>query len=364
MSKQMIGWSCALVALGGWVVSERLAAQPQQNPFDNGAVRQVERVVQKSAALRSAEERINFTLNQKLKSPLDYDGEQLDIVLEAIADEYGLTIVFDKAALDEVAISPELEVTIKLRNVSLRSALKLMLREPGLEDLTFIIEDEVLLITTQETMCETLRVLVYQVSDLLDASPRRYNSADLTSNYDQLIDVIVACVAVDTWSENGGAEGEIQAFSPGLLVITQTSHVHGQVQDLLTKLRQAKQQMIVSDSAASAKAKPITQGFAIELKPGDNPEKVQKQLAVAIKKSVDWVAIEGAVAENQTWLEVLPDRVLVRHVPKVIEQVAIVLSDMHVLDPAKMQTWQSNGRGIRSTGSGGGGFGGGGGGYF
>ncbi len=40
---------------------------------------------------------------QPLKTPLRYDGEQLNLILEAIADEYKIPIVFDKAALDEVA---------------------------------------------------------------------------------------------------------------------------------------------------------------------------------------------------------------------------------------------------------------------
>ncbi len=120
------------------------------------------------SARSKAEEGIQAALRETLRTPLNYDGgEQLNIVLEGIADEYKIPIVFDDAALDELAISPESEVTISLRNVSLRSALNLMLKEPGLEDLTYVIDEEVLLITTEEKANETLKVKVYPVADLV-----------------------------------------------------------------------------------------------------------------------------------------------------------------------------------------------------
>ncbi len=119
------------------------------------------------SARSKAEERIQAALRETLKTPLDYEAEPLNIVLEAIALEYNIPIVFDKAALDEVAISAESEVTIKLRNVSLKSALNLMLKEPGLDELTYVIDDEVLLITTEEKANETLKVKVYPVADLV-----------------------------------------------------------------------------------------------------------------------------------------------------------------------------------------------------
>ncbi|NOZ41371.1 MAG: VWA domain-containing protein, partial [Planctomycetes bacterium] len=119
------------------------------------------------SARSKAEESIQAALRETLKTPLNYEAEPLNIVLEAIADEYNIPIVFDKAALDEVAISAESEVSIVLRNVSLKSALNLMLKEPGLEELTYVIDDEVLLITTEEKANETLKNKVYPVADLV-----------------------------------------------------------------------------------------------------------------------------------------------------------------------------------------------------
>ncbi len=119
------------------------------------------------SARSKAEESIQAALRLPLKAPLRHDGEQLNIILETIQEEYNIPIVFDRAALDEVAISSESEVTVNLRNVSLRSALNIMFKEPGLEDLTYVIDEEVLLITTKEKADETLKVKVYPVADLV-----------------------------------------------------------------------------------------------------------------------------------------------------------------------------------------------------
>ncbi len=336
MSKQAIGWSCALALLVGLAVKGQLAAQAQDDSFDVKTIRPpAERAQQAEPGKKSAEERIESTLDQPLKTPLSFHDELLNIVLEQIAHEYDLPIVFDKAALDEVAISPESEVTISLRNISLRSALNLMLKEPGLEDLCFVVEDEVLLITTEEKANETVKTLVYRVDDLVNESTQRFNSAAQSGDYNPLIDVIVACVDHDSWNENGHGEGEIQPLSPGMLVVSQTQRVHGQIEKLLGKIRQAKGKKVNAENSTSKMATLITKGFALNMEQGENPEAIRKQLGEAIKKSVNWDAAEGSPVEKEAWLEVLPDRVLARHTPTVIKQVEIVLEDMRVHFPVQ-----------------------------
>ena len=178
MSKQVIWLSCALVAVVGLAVSGPLVAQqPVADSFGAGEVHQAQPpAVQVRTVAQDAEQRINTALDQRLKTPLNYDGEQLDIVLAAIADEYDIPIVFDKAALDEVAISPESEVTVNFRNISLQSALKIMFKEPGLEDLCYVVDEEVLLITTQERANETLQTKVYRIDDFECFASIEYNS--------------------------------------------------------------------------------------------------------------------------------------------------------------------------------------------
>ena len=114
-----------------------------------------------------SEERIQSALRQPLKAPLEFTDLPLNEILEIIEDEYDIPIIIDTAALDEVVISPDVEISVDIRNVSLRSALNLMLRQPGVEDLTFVIDEEVLQITTQDRADSTLKVKVYPVADLV-----------------------------------------------------------------------------------------------------------------------------------------------------------------------------------------------------
>ena len=115
------------------------------------------------SASSSAEENINNALRGPLNpSGLQFVEEPLNNVIDVIKEEYDIPIMFDEAALEELGITSDTEVTINLRNVSLRSALNhLLSRSPGLEDLTYVIDDEVLLITTEDRANETLTVKVY-----------------------------------------------------------------------------------------------------------------------------------------------------------------------------------------------------------
>lgn len=117
-----------------------------------------------------AEIRINNALQGPLTSVgLDFPETPLEEVIDFLRDEYNVPIQLDAAALDELGISPDDPVNVNLNNVSLRSALRIMLKPL---DLTYIIEDEVLLITTEEYAETRLVVKVYPVGDLvIDKTP-------------------------------------------------------------------------------------------------------------------------------------------------------------------------------------------------
>lgn len=117
-----------------------------------------------------AEIRINSALQGPLTSVgLDFPETPLEEVIDFLRDEYNIPIQLDAAALDELGISPDDPVDVNLNNVSLRSAMRIMLKPL---DLTYIIEDEVLLITTEEYAETRLVVKVYPVGDLvIDKTP-------------------------------------------------------------------------------------------------------------------------------------------------------------------------------------------------
>ncbi len=254
MSRFSVGAVCALLTLTGLTMSGHLGAQEENNSPGLEAADQAE--------VENAEERIEAILDQWLKSPLEFEEEPLFDACAQIADEYALPIMFDNAALDEVAISPDIEVTLApVQNVMLRSALNLMLKQPGLGDLTYIIENEVLLFTTEERANESLITRVYRVdgfdcgesvsgsksfSQSQDrggrrpekfAQPNRSTTCHQVDFYGSLPQVIVNCIESDSWQINGTGEGEIHVMKPGILVVSQTRKVHRKIIEFLADLR-------------------------------------------------------------------------------------------------------------------------------
>lgn len=176
-------------------------------------------------------------IEQALAGPLhstglDYADQPLQDVVTQLSDEYGIPIQIDKRALEEAGIATDSAINVTLHNISLRSALKLALRNLPL---TWIIQDEVLMITTKEVAESHLDTCVYNVEGLVDDSDPKSVKA--------LIDVIYSCVQVDTWAVNGGGQAEVRPLPSGLLVVSQTPAVQEEVSALLTKIRKMREQV-------------------------------------------------------------------------------------------------------------------------
>ena len=88
-------------------------------------------------------------IEKALASPtqVDFVETPLQDVIDYLKDYHRIEIQIDTKALNDVGIDPTTPITKNLKGISLRSALKLMLREL---ELTYVIQDEVLLITTPE----------------------------------------------------------------------------------------------------------------------------------------------------------------------------------------------------------------------
>ena len=153
---------------------------------------------------------------------MDYDEVPFSEVVDVLEDKFDIQILFDNAVLDELAISPETEITISLRNMKLRSVLNHMIRQPGLEDLTYIVEDEVLLITTEEKADAKLSARFYRVDCLEHFLPPNKDGEKQTSCYSPLQEVLTDCVEYDSWQINGTGEGEIHLIKPGIMIVMQT----------------------------------------------------------------------------------------------------------------------------------------------
>ncbi|MCB9949596.1 MAG: hypothetical protein H6824_01290 [Planctomycetaceae bacterium] len=111
------------------------------------------------------ERRIHEAL--KDTTSLEFPGNPLEDVVEYISSIHNIPIRLDYAALLAEGIGPDTEVKMVISGISLRSALKLLLEDVGGIELTYVIEDEVMKITTQLKADETLQTRVYPVADLV-----------------------------------------------------------------------------------------------------------------------------------------------------------------------------------------------------
>jgi hypothetical protein len=116
-------------------------------------------------ATGEAERRIESALRGPLRATgLDFVDTPLEEVVNLLQEDYDIPVQLDLPALEEAGLGADEPVTVNLHNVSLRSALRLMLKQ---HQLTYIIQDEVLMITTPEEAEAQLVVKVYPVADLV-----------------------------------------------------------------------------------------------------------------------------------------------------------------------------------------------------
>jgi hypothetical protein len=190
-------------------------------------------------------------IEKALAKPVSFECE--DTALEDLVTKLqklsGVNIGLHTRALDEIGIGDDTLVTIKIQNITLRSALRLALQRID-PSLTYFVNDEILQITTREWEEEQLETRFYDVRDLavqqtdrvklLPKGPRAVYSGDWLlgasgPDYDSIVELLVVLNEPDSWDEVGGAGS--MADAGGVLVVSQTDFVHRQIDGMLSTLR-------------------------------------------------------------------------------------------------------------------------------
>jgi len=165
---------------------------------------------------------VSFTFQeQPLKEALDYFQTlgKINIVLDRTKVEEGVTI------------------TLKLTDVSLKTALKLVAEQAQLE---YVVRDGVVLISDEEGVKQAPVTAVYDVRDLLkvrEGIPLTAKDQSTQTALAELIEIVKATVEPGTWGSQYSVRGSTIS---GLLVITHVPDVHQRVQELLDMLREAR----------------------------------------------------------------------------------------------------------------------------
>lgn len=136
-----------------------------------------------------------------------------------IGQQTGMNVVLDQRGLDEEGLSKDQPVSMVVKNISARSALRLIL-EPL--NLAVVERDEVLLVTSRQRTEGELVVKTYPVLEEI--------------SLDDLCELIQSTITPDSWDVMGG-RGSIRSFGQARqLVVRQTTAAHQQITELLMNL--------------------------------------------------------------------------------------------------------------------------------
>ncbi len=203
------------------------------------------------------------TLSRQLGKTLPelrFDGVALNDAIDFLRDVSGANITVNWKALSEQGVTPDSPLTLKLRNVSLRKGLDLILSEAGAGDkLGWTTDQNVVEISTRELIDSKMYTRVYPIEDLLllvpdFAGPRisltengsgnsgsSSGTASSSENIletpppeekpktraeraDELVALIRDVVRPEIWVENGGTAA-IRYWN-GNLIVTAPRSVH------------------------------------------------------------------------------------------------------------------------------------------
>jgi hypothetical protein len=183
---------------------------------------------------------------RSLKVSLDFQGAELESVIDYLRDLSDLNILVDSKVREKKAT-----VTLRVQDVSLKSALQLILRPLGCD---MMFRDGVLMIMTREEVMERSLVLeLYDCRDLLHPV-RDFPGVDfeLAPNGQGVIpfreegeepaempieELVRAHTGGRSWDENPRCTVSLRG---GILVVRNTPEVHAEVRRLLNLLRRHK----------------------------------------------------------------------------------------------------------------------------
>lgn len=196
------------------VLLATMLSGPSRGVFADGNTA-AERPIE-ARSVSPAEHRIEVALAEETET--GFVETPLKDAIEFSADLHSITIFIVEDELDDAGIALDSPITLDIAGITLRSALNIMLKRL---DLTYVIEDEVMKITTVEAAEKKLVTRVYDVRKLAEAGFEQ----------DALAKTITAAVRAKSWDE----ERNISEL-PGCLIVTQSQPAHREIVELLHQL--------------------------------------------------------------------------------------------------------------------------------
>ncbi|MEK6249436.1 MAG: hypothetical protein N2C12_14740, partial [Planctomycetales bacterium] len=112
----------------------------------------------------STEKKILAALDEQTR--IQFDDGTLDDVKDYLGAFHDITVVLDQTALEDIGVDSTTRIIFSVNGISLRSALRLVLRKVD-PSIVFIVQNEVLMITTQQRAEDYMVTRNYPVADLV-----------------------------------------------------------------------------------------------------------------------------------------------------------------------------------------------------
>ncbi|HAW32305.1 hypothetical protein [Gimesia maris] len=174
----------------------------------------------------------------------------LSEALNTLQKQHGINVFLDGRALREQGLTTEESVNVSLHGVTLKSALDTILRPLGLD---YVVDQQVLKITTIEEANRTLKLRIYPIADLGN-SPEEFKALEnvirntclppspIREKYYPVDDLVIGGTANS--SRKSVAQYSSRSFSVvpqcQALVVNETDRVHFKITELLKLLRQVR----------------------------------------------------------------------------------------------------------------------------
>jgi hypothetical protein len=182
--------------------------------------------------------RRDFAERSKKIESFEFDEVPLADALRAIGEKFGVQFVLRNRSLEEAGVGSDTPVTAALRQVNLPAALRRILAPM---ELTYLLQDEAVVVTTTDQASNELTTVVYPVGDLIGYPAAVAGTDGATpSAFDSLIGVLTTTIKPSTWNDVGGPGTVAVSGVTASIALSQTPEVHGESQRLLAGLRQVR----------------------------------------------------------------------------------------------------------------------------
>ncbi len=272
--------------------------------------------------------RRRFAEHSRQPADFSFNETPLEEALNAIAQRCDVQIVLDLRALEEAGMGGDTPVTAELRRVTLPVALSMLLHP---YDLTYLLANEVVLITTTDVAYQELTVGVYPVADLVQFGEWKVGGGK--QDFAPLVDLIQQQISPDSWNKVGGPGAIETSYNTSSLVVSQREDAHEELRRLLDGLRRLRVPRAQPHGAANAA--PTTPQHAnvsfdeeyvsktYELVASHDPDSVVKQIKAS--DPFNWTQ-DGSIRLSGSTLHL-------RNTRSAVHRAAIRLRQMNAIAP-------------------------------